>query len=140
TTAARDLVTAVKAARHLQAHLRKHIDRPHPILREAYSRLPELRGLLLLALRSWANHAGSDAAYLLQDSDSRSALATSDFQRTLQQQLRNRELDGWQATSLLNDLNYLDRIRRHLLRGHAGLGQGVPVNDEERLEQAVNLA
>ena len=98
-------------------------------------------GDLLLELRDWANHADSDVACLLQDSDARAALFTSDFQRTLQQQLRNRELDGWQATSLLNDLNYLDRIRRHLLRGHAGLGQGGgPVNDEERLEQAVNLA
>ena len=140
TMAARDLVTAVKAARHLQVNLRKHIDSPHPVLREAYSRLREQSGLLLLELRDWANHADSDVAYLLQDSDARAALFTSDFQRTLQQQLRNRELDGWQATSLLNDLNYLDRIRRHLLRGHAGLGQGVPVNDEERLEQAVNLA
>lgn len=140
TMAARDLVTAVKAARHLQVNLRKHIDSPHPVLREAYSRLREQCGLLLLELRDWANHVDSDAAYLLQDSDARAALFTSDFQRTLQQQLRNRELDGWQATSLLNDLNYLDRIRRHLLRGHAGLGQGVPVNDEERLEQAVNLA
>ena len=140
TMAARDLVTAVKAARHLQTNLRKHIDSPQPVLREAYSRLREQCGLLLLELRDWANHADSDAAYLLQESDARAALFTSDFQRTLQQQLRNRELDGWQATSLLNDLNYLDRIRRHLLRGHAGLGQGVPVNDEERLEQAVNLA
>lgn len=140
TMAARDLVTAVKAARHLQVNLRKHIDSPNPVLREAYSRLREQCGLLLLELRDWANHADSDAAYLLQESDARAALFTSDFQRTLQQQLRNRELDGWQATSLLNDLNYLDRIRRHLLRGHAGLGQGVPVNDEERLEQAVNLA
>lgn len=140
TMAARDLVTAVKAARHLQVNLRKHIDSPHPVLREAYSRLREQCGLLLLELRDWANHADSDAAYLLQDSDARAALFTSDFQRTLQQQLRNRELDGWQATSLLNDLNYLDRIRRHLLRGHAGLGQGGAVNDEERLEQAVNLA
>ena len=140
TMAARDLVTAVKAARHLQTNLRKHIDSPQPVLREAYSRLREQCGLLLLELRDWANHADSDAAYLLQDSDARAALFTSDFQRTLQQQLRNRELDGWQATSLLNDLNYLDRIRRHLLRGHAGLGQGGPVNDEERLEQAVNLA
>ena len=140
TMAARDLVTAVKAARHLQVNLRKHIDSPHPVLREAYSRLREQCGLLLLELRDWANHADSDAAYLLQDSDARAALFTSDFQRTLQQQLRNRELDGWQATSLLNDLNYLDRIRRYLLRGHAGLGQGVPVDEQQRLEQAVNLA
>ena len=140
TMAARDLVTAVKAARHLQTNLRKHIDSPQPVLREAYSRLREQCGLLLLELRDWANHADSDVACLLQDSDARAALFTSDFQRTLQQQLRNRELDGWQATSLLNDLNYLDRIRRYLLRGHAGLGQGVPVDEQQRLEQAVNLA
>src|SRR5690606_32280342 len=74
------------------------------------------------------------------DSDARAALFTSDFQRTLQQQLRNRALDGWQATPLLNDLNYLYRIRRYLLRGHAGLGQGVPVDEQQRLEQGVNLA
>src|SRR5690606_4266100 len=64
TMAARDLVTAVKAARHLQTSLRKHIDSPQPVLREAYARLREQCGLLLLELRDWANHADSDAAYL----------------------------------------------------------------------------
>ena len=140
TMAARDLVTAVKAAKHLQTNLRKHIDSPQPTLREAYSRLREQCGLTLLELRDWSDHVDSELLRQVQDSEARGVLFADGFQSNLQQQLRNRELDGWQATSLLNDLNYLERIRRHLLRGHAGLGQSLPADDDQRLEQVVSLA
>lgn len=140
--AARDLVTAVKAARHLQTNLRKHIDSPQPVLRAAYNRLREQCGLTLLELRDWADMAGDTQARgrQLEASEAQAQVFADSFQRELQQHLRSRELDGWQATSLLNDLNYLQRIRRHLLRGHAGLGQRVSADDSERLEQVVSLA
>ena len=142
SSAARDLVAAVKAAKHLQKNLRKHIDSQQPALREAYNRLREQCGLTLLELRDWAE-AGSDPDdqnRYLEDSEARSQLFADAFQHELQQQLRNRELDGWHATSLLNDLHYLLRIRRHLLRGHVGLGQNISTDDAQRLEQAVSLA
>lgn len=142
SSAARDLVAAVKAAKHLQKNLRKHIDSQQPALREAYNRLREQCGLTLLELRDWAE-AGSDPDdqnRYLEDSEARSQLFADAFQHDLQQQLRNRELDGWHATSLLNDLHYLLRIRRHLLRGHVGLGQNISTDDAQRLEQAVSLA
>lgn len=141
TMAARDLVTAVKAAKHLQTNLRKYVDSNQPALREAYDRLREQCGLTLLELRDWPDAAGGqERARQLEASEARAQLFTDGFQRDLQQQLRNRELDGWQATSLLNDLHYLQRIQRHLLRAHAGLGQNVSSDDLQRVEEAVSLA
>lgn len=141
TMAARDLVTAVKAAKHLQTNLRQHMDSPQPALREAYNRLREQCGLTLLELRDGSGFAdGAERARQLQASEERSQLFADDFQRDLQQQLRNREVDGWQATSLLNDLHYLQRIHRHLLRAHAGLGQHLSRDDQQRVEDVVSLA
>ena len=141
TMAARDLVTAVKAAKHLQTNLRKHIDSAHPALREAYQRLREQCGLTLLDLRDWPESAdGQQYARQLEASEARAQQFVDDFQRRLQQQLRDRELDGWQATSLLNDLHYLQRIHRHLLRAHATLEQSVSSDDHQRVEEVVSLA
>ncbi|MFA5678685.1 MAG: Na/Pi symporter [Pseudomonas sp.] len=142
TMAARDLVTAVKEAKHLQTNLRKHVDSEQATLRQAYNCLREQCGLTLLELRDWPELTEDSQARTRQmhDSEARAERFAEEFQHDLQQQLRSRELDGWQATSLLNDLNYLERIRRHLLRGHAGLGQSLPVDDTERLEQVVSLA
>ena len=141
TMAARDLVTGVKAAKHLQTNLRKHIDSAQPALREAYQRLREQCGLTLLDLRDWPESAdGQQYVRQLEASEARGQQFVDDFQRGLQQQLRDRELDGWQATSLLNDLHYLQRIHRHLLRAHATLGQSVSSDDHQRVEEVVSLA
>ncbi|PRB79010.1 Na/Pi cotransporter family protein [Pseudomonas sp. MYb185] len=142
TTAARDLVSAVKAAKHLQSNLRHQIDSTQPAIREAYMRLREQGGLSLLELRHWLEVADDAEArgQRLEDGEAQDRLFAEAFQRELQQQLRNRELDGWQATSLLNDLHYMLRVRRHLRRGHAGLAQRVSTNEAQRLEQAVSLA
>ena len=141
TMAARDLVTAVKAAKHLQTNLRKYIDHSQPALRGAYNRLREQCALTLLELRDWpASGDGYARARQLEASEARAQLFVDGFQRDIQQQLRSRELDGWQATSLLNDLHYLQRIHRHLLRAHAGLGQSVSSDDLQRVGEAVSLA
>ena len=141
TMAARDLVTAVKSAKHLQTNLRKHMDSSQPTLRDAYKRLREQCGLTLLELGDWPASADApERAQQLEASERRAQLFVDDFQREVQQQLRNRELDGWQATSLLNDLHYLQRIHRHLLRAHAGLGQNLSSDDSQRVEEVVSLA
>lgn len=139
--AARDLVTAVKAAKHLQSNLRRHIDSSQPTLREAYQRLREQCGLTLLELRDWpGSAAGQERVEQLESSEARAQLFMDGFQQALQQHLRNRELDGWQATSLLNGLHYMQRIHRHLLRAHAALGHQVPVEGEQGLDEVVSLA
>lgn len=142
TMAARDLIFAVKAAKNLQINLHTYLDSTQPTLREAYSRLREQAAQILLELRDWPEIA-ADAetrARLLQESEARMEVFADEFQRSLQHKLRQSELDGWQATSLLNDLHYLQSIRRHLLRGHAGLIQNLPVDTEQQVEEVVNLA
>ena len=142
TTAARDLVSAVKAAKHLQGNLRQQIDSTQPVIREAYTRLREQSGLSLLELRHWLDEVvnSSDREQQLENSEAQERLFAEGFQRDVQQHLRNRELDGWQATSLLNDLHYMLRVRRYLRYGHLGLAQRVSADEAQRLEQAVNLA
>lgn len=142
TMAARDLVTGVKAAKNLQINLNKHLDSTQPTLREAYSRLREQGAQILLELSDMPETGADEQprARLLEESEARAEVFADHFQRSLQQQLRNRELDAWQATSLLNDLNYLQSIRRHLLRGHAGLGQNLPADSAQRVDDVVSLA
>ncbi len=121
--AARDLVEAVKSAKHLQTNLRKQIDSQHPAIREAYDMLREQCGLALLDLARLADLQGDrDAqAQLFLAYDEQEKLFADQYQRQLQLRLRNREVDGWQATSLLNDMHYMLRIRRHLHTAHAAL-------------------
>ena len=61
----------------------------------------------------------------------------------MQTHLRNRELDGWQATSMLNDLHYVLRVRQHLYRAHAGLhdqnAQVLSTSPSGRIEPSLSL-
>lgn len=142
TTVAGDLVAAVKAAKHLQKNLRSEADSSQPATREAYHQLREYCALTLLELRAWAEEQNPPhlQAQLLQQTELDGDHFSDRFQRDLQQQLRKGELDAWRATSLLNDLHYLLRIRRHMHRAHAVMNQVVAVDDAERIEQAVSLA
>ncbi|MEH6567131.1 MAG: Na/Pi symporter [Halopseudomonas sp.] len=116
---ARDLVEAVKAAKHLQDNLRKHIDSQRPALREGYRQLREQgRATLSLLARSSAD-AGVPGERWSAELAQELQMFRAGFERRLHEQLRSQELDGWQATSLLNDLNYLMEIGNHLRAAHA---------------------
>lgn len=123
--AARDLVESVKAAKHLQANLRRQIDSTQPTIRSAYDRL---RWQCIKAMQSL------DAVTVVGEGVEAHRLAFADyerlekqfadnFQREVQSALRNREMDGWQASSLLNDLHYLLRVQRHLGLAYAALDE-----------------
>lgn len=118
--AARDLVDAVKAAKHLQTNLRKHVESPRQAMRDGYRQLRE-QGMLLLSdqARREADSL-SGAADLQRSADymDQEQLFRSQFEQRLQQQLRSGELDGWQVTSLLNDLHYLLEISSNLRAAH----------------------
>ena len=57
-------------------------------------------------------------------------LFRSQFEQRLNQQLRAGELDGWQATSLLNDLHYLLESSANLRAAHDALS--IPADLAER--------
>ncbi|OWL88018.1 Na/Pi cotransporter family protein [Halopseudomonas aestusnigri] len=118
--AARDLVDAVKAAKHLQTNLRKHVESPRPALREGYRLLREQGRLLLGSQARQESDSLSGAADQQQSADylDQEQLFRSQFEQRLQQQLRSGELDGWQATSLINDLHYLLEISSNLRAAH----------------------
>lgn len=118
--AARDLVEAVKAAKHLQTNLRKHVESPRQALRDGYRQLRE-QGMLLLsdqAQREADSMSGAADQRRSADYLDQEQLFRSQFEQRLQQQLRSGELDGWQATSLLNDLHYLLEISSNLRAAH----------------------
>ena len=123
--AARDLVEAVKAAKHLQANLRRGVDSQNPAVRAAYRVLREQCGLALIDLARLDDLQGDReeqqrllGAYLDQEK-----LFAEQYQRNVQAHVRNREVDGWQATSLLNDLYYFLRVRRRLHSAHRVLAE-----------------
>ncbi|WP_150304860.1 Na/Pi cotransporter family protein [Pseudomonas saliphila] len=130
--AGRDLVEAVKAAKHLQKNLRKHLDETQPGVRTSYDALREQCGLALLALGRLEDIQGDAEAQaeLFYEYEKAGKLFSAEFQKNVQLQLRNRELDGWQATSLLNDMHYLMDIRRHLAMAHAVLAARGEVVDQ----------
>lgn len=118
--AARDLVEAVKAAKHLQSNLRKHVESPRQAMRDGYRQLRE-QGMLLLsdqAQREADSLSGAAEQRRSADYLDQEQLFRSQFEQRLQQQLRSGELDGWQATSLLNDLHYLLEISSNLRAAH----------------------
>lgn len=146
--ASRDLVEAVKAAKHLQTNLRRQIDSTLPPVREAYDLLREQCGLALLELERLSDLQGDTEAQraLFHAYEEQEKLFSDEFQRRLQARLRNRELDGWQATSLLNDMHYLLRIRRGLQTAHAALADRIPLAEQpalpvrERVEPSISLS
>ena len=118
---ARDLVEAVKAAKHLQGNLRKYVDSQRPALREGYRQLREQGRATLSVLASGTTEAGAAGERWSSESSELSEelrMFRVGFERQLHEQLRSQELDGWQATSLLNDLNYLMGIGDHLRAAH----------------------
>ncbi|WP_425056808.1 Na/Pi cotransporter family protein [Pseudomonas abyssi] len=130
--AARDLVEAVKAAKHLQSNLRKHIDSQRPALREGYRQLRE-QGRLLLSDQARRDADGLSVTIEQKRSDAyvdQQQLFRSQFEQRLNQQLRAGELDGWQATSLLNDLHYLLESSANLRAAHDALS--IPADLAER--------
>ena len=130
--AARDLVEAVKAAKHLQTNLRKHVDSARPAMREGYRQLRE-QGRLLLSDQARREADGLSVADEQQRSNAyvdQQQLFRSQFEQRLNQQLRAGELDGWQATSLLNDLHYLLESSANLRAAHDALS--IPADLAER--------
>lgn len=123
--AARELIEAVKAANYLQRNLRKQIDSQQPAIHRAYDMLREQCGMAVVDLDRLLDMRGDREAQteLFERYEEDERLFAEHYQQTVQEHLRNRELDGWQATSLLNDLHAVLRIRRHLYRAHGVLAE-----------------
>ncbi|WP_373184476.1 Na/Pi cotransporter family protein [Halopseudomonas sp.] len=121
--AARELIEAVKAANYLQRNLRKQIDSTQPAIHQAYDMLREQCGLAVVELGRLLDMHGDREAQteLFERYEEEEALFAEHYQQTVQNHLRDRQLDGWQATSMLNDLHAALRIRRHLFRAHGVL-------------------
>ncbi|MEH6499992.1 MAG: Na/Pi symporter [Pseudoalteromonas distincta] len=143
--AARELIEAVKAAKHLQSNLRKQIDSNVPAIHHGYDQLREQGGQALVDMGRLMNMQGDMEARreLFSAYEEQEQLFADHFQQTVQTHLRNRELDGWQATSMLNDLHYVLRVRQHLYRAHAELhdqnAQVLSTSPSGRIEPSLSL-
>lgn len=146
--AARELIEAVKAANYLQRNLRRQIDSTQPAIHKAYDLLREQCGLAVLELARLLDMQGDREAQtvLFERYEDDEKLFAEHYQQAVQNHLRNRELDGWQATSLLNDLHAVLRIRRYLYRAHGVLAEKplAPIEQTlgsppERIEPSLTL-
>lgn len=123
--AALQLVDAVKDAKHLQKNLGHYLrGEPSPV-RDAYV---ELRRHLLEALREMrALNQSELPGELWRDRlrwlDEQAAEFDATYRKQLFEAIRNRQLDGLQTSSLMNDLGYASRIIQSL-RNALLLGEG----------------
>ena len=123
--AALQLVDAVKDAKHLQKNLGHYLrGEPSPV-RDAYV---ELRRHLLEALREMrALNQSELPGDLWRDRlrwlDEQAAQFDATYRKQLFEAIRNRQLDGLQTSSLMNDLGYASRIIQSL-RNALLLGEG----------------
>ena len=123
--AALQLVDAVKDAKHLQKNLGHYLrGEPSPV-RAAYV---ELRRHLLEALREMrALNQSELPGDLWRDRlrwlDEQAAQFDATYRKQLFEAIRNRQLDGLQTSSLMNDLGYASRIIQSL-RNALLLGEG----------------
>lgn len=119
------LVDAVKDAKHLQKNLGHYLRQDESIVRKSYV---ELRRHLLDTLRELrALHRSELPETLwrerLQWLDDRAAGFDGEFRKRLFMAVRNKQLDGLQTSSLMNDLGYASRIIQSL-RNALLLGAG----------------
>lgn len=123
--AALQLVDAVKDAKHLQKNLGRYLRGEEDVARQAYVELRRhLLGILHevreLGLVELPEQAWSERLDLL---DQQAARFDARFRQRLFAQVRERQLNGLQASSLMNDLGYASRITQSL-RNVLLLGQG----------------
>jgi len=123
--AALQLVDAVKDAKHLQKNLGRYLREDEGAARQAYVDLRRhLLGVLHevreLGHMELPEQAWSERLDLL---DQQSAAFDSRFRQRLFAEVRERQLNGQQASSLMNDLGYVSRITQSL-RNVLMLGQG----------------
>ncbi len=123
--AALQLVDAVKDAKHLQKNLGRYLRKEASPVRDAYV---QLRRHLLEALREMrALNQSELPGELWRDRlcwlDARAADFDTAFRKQLFEAVRNRQLDGLQTSSLMNDLGYASRIIQSL-RNALLLGEG----------------
>lgn len=110
------LVNAVKDAKHLQKNLGLRLREADSPRREAYLALRRHLFAQLRALYALGRLPPEDATRheRLDALDRSAAEFGSAFRLRLFAMVRNGELDGLQAASLMNDLGYVDRIFRSL--------------------------
>jgi len=123
--AALQLVDAVKDAKHLQKNLGRYLRQEASPVRDAYV---QLRRHLLEALREMrALNQSELPGELWRDRlcwlDARAADFDAAFRKQLFEAVRNRQFDGLQTSSLMNDLGYASRIIQSL-RNALLLGEG----------------
>jgi phosphate:Na+ symporter len=123
--AALQLVDAVKDAKHLQKNLGRYLRQDDSSARRTYV---ELRRHLLGVLHEVRELGRLELPDTLWDErlrqfDEGAAAFDSAFRQRLFAAVRERHLDGQQASSLMNDLGYVSRITQSL-RNVLLLGQG----------------
>ena len=123
--AALQLVDAVKDAKHLQKNLGRYLRQEESAVRQAYVELRRHLLGVLHEVRELGQLALSDGRWdeRLRQFDEGAAAFDNAFRQRLFAAVRERRLDGLQASSLMNDLGYASRITQSL-RNVLLLGQG----------------
>ncbi|MGF6147529.1 Na/Pi-cotransporter II-related protein [Kingella potus] len=109
-TAAWRIVETVKESQHLQKNMQQYLQDKNSPAAADYLRLRRhVFQTLLLFRRTDELPAGGERSALLEKLYAHTDTLET-FRARVMVKLRNKELNGWQASSLLNDINYARRI------------------------------
>jgi phosphate:Na+ symporter len=115
--ASRQLVEAVKDAKHLQKNLVRYIGSGNMVMREEYLSIRRDLGFLLNRLHRLAVDETTDHGLELELAELASEIEEHDMANSsrLNDLIRHRHITPEQATSLMNDIAYSYRISNNLL-------------------------
>ncbi|MDO5685962.1 MAG: Na/Pi symporter [Neisseria sp.] len=111
--AALQLVNAVKESKHLQKNMQFYLQQPNTAVHTQYALLREYLFRLLYVFRR-AEHSEQRQQLAITLKHRLEAL-NNQFRNQVVEQLREQRIDGSQASSLMNDINYAYRIGESLL-------------------------
>ena len=112
------LVNAVKDSKHLQKNMQHFLQQPDTAAHAYYTRLRQYLFQLLWLFRQASQPVAAEYGDCAQYTEALSRQVetlNNGFRDDVMAQLREQQIDGWQTSSLMNDINYAYRIGLSLL-------------------------
>lgn len=117
-SAGREIVEAIKNTKHLQKNLDRYLSSGNASIRKEYNQLRSELAEVLRELESVRVNAENDLPAILSLDSLRLRMKENDIALThrLEDLIRKRKLSSQQATSLMNDSNYIYGVTKNLVQ------------------------
>lgn len=138
--AASEIVESVKHVKHLRKNMNEYVDSDNEYIRREYNELRHKIATILretYRLRSEGEEADSIAIFELDELKAENAIDQGVINDRITHLLQKRHIDGYMATSLLNDANYTDETVKSVISATQAL---LASNDQLIAQAAQDIA